>query len=158
WVLEEVRDKGPITAGEIEDDVPRRTDNWGWNWSDAKAAVEWLFWRGEVSVARRNGSFARVYDLPERVLPKAVLDAPTPDPGRAHRQLVRVAAAALGVAAEPELRDYFRLPLAGARAAIGELVDAGELVPVTVEGWRQPAYLHAAVRVPRRISAATLLS
>jgi uncharacterized protein YcaQ len=158
WVLEEVRGKGPVTAGEIEGDVPRRSDNWGWNWSDVKTVLEWLFWRGEVSVARRNGSFARVYDLPERVLPPAVLDAPTPAPADAHRELVRVAAAALGVAAEPELRDYFRLPLAGARAAVAELVDAGELVPVAVEGWRHPAYLHADARIPRRISAATLVS
>jgi uncharacterized protein YcaQ len=158
WVLAEVRDKGPMTASQIEGDVPRRTDHWGWNWSDAKVAVEWLFYRGEVTAARRNGSFARLYDLPERVLPRAVLDAPTPSTAEAHRELVRVAAAGLGVAAEAELRDYFRLPLEGARTAVAELVDAGELVPVTVEGWRQQAYLHAEARLPRRVDAAALLS
>jgi uncharacterized protein YcaQ len=158
WVLDEVRDKGPVTAGEVEDDTPRRTDNWGWNWSDAKAALEWLFWRGEVTVARRNGSFARLYDLPERVLPAATLDAPTPSRAEAHRTLVLVAAAALGVAAEVDLRDYFRLPVNDARTAVAELVDSGDLLPVGVEGWRQPAYLHAGARIPRRVSAATLLS
>jgi uncharacterized protein YcaQ len=158
WVLDEVRARGPVTAGQIEDDAPRRTDQWGWNWSDAKTAVEWLFYKGEVTVAYRNSSFARAYDLPERVLPRAVLDAPTPTTAEAHRRLVLVAAAALGVAVESDLRDYFRLPLAGARAAVGELVEAGELLPVAVEGWRQPAYLHPAARIPRRIKAATLLS
>src|SRR5262249_5891112 len=120
--------------------------------------LEWLFWRGEVTSARRTTTWARVYDVPERVLPKAVLDAPTPAPADAQRDLVRIAAAALGVAAEPELRDYFRLSVAAARAAVADLVEAGELLPVTVEGWRGPAYLSAAARIPRRIEAATLIS
>jgi uncharacterized protein len=158
WVHDEVRAKGPVTAAEIEQDVPVRTDSWGWNWSDVKTALEWLFWRGEVLASRRTSTWARVYDVPERVLPRDVLDAPTPAPADAQRELVRVAAAALGVAAEPELRDYFRLSPGAARAAIADLVDAGELRPVTVAGWRRPAYLHAQARLPRRIEAATLVS
>jgi uncharacterized protein YcaQ len=157
-VLEEVREKGPLTAGEIEGDIPKRSGNWGWNWSDVKTALEWLFWSGEVTVARRNGAFARLYDVPGRVLPAEVLAAPTLSVAEAHRELVRVAALALGVAAEPELRDYFRLPLAGARGAIAELVESGELVPVTVEGWTKPAYLAADAKLPRRIDAAALIS
>ncbi len=158
WVRDEVRSAGPLTAAELEADAPRRTGNWGWNWSAAKIALEWLFWRGEVLVAGRNGSFARLYDIPERVLPAAVLDAPTPAPADAFRELVRIAAGALGVATEAELRDYFRLPVAGARTAVGELVEAGELVAVEVAGWRQPAYLHPAARLPRWIRASTLVS
>ena len=158
WVLAEVRAKGPLTAGELQADAPRRTDNWGWNWTAAKTALEWLFWRGEVLISRRNSAFARLYDLPERVLPAAVLDAPTPPPADAMRELVSLAAGALGVATEADLRDYFRLPVAGARRAVRELVEAGEVTRVTVDGWRQPAYLHHAARIPRRIRAATLLS
>jgi uncharacterized protein YcaQ len=158
WVLDEVRAKGPVTAAEIEVDVPVRSAQWGWNWSDVKTALEWLFWRGEVTAARRTTTWARVYDIPERVLPAGVIDAPTMDPADAQRELTRIAAAALGVAAEPELRDYFRLSVAAARAAIVDLVDAGELLPVAVEGWRQQAYLHAGARLPRRVDAATLVS
>ena len=131
--------RGPLTAAEIEHDAPRETGNWGWNWSAVKRALEFLFWAGEVTAAERTTSFARRYDLPERVLPPAVLAAPTPTDAEAYRTLVALAARSLGVAAEPELRDYFRLPLAGARQAVAELVEAGELVPVTVQGWRQPA-------------------
>jgi hypothetical protein len=158
WVLQEVREKGPLTAGEIEGDIPKRSGNWGWNWSDVKTALEWLFWSGEVTVARRNGAFARLYDVPERVLPAEVLTAPTPNASDAHRELVRLAAGALGVAAEIELRDYYRLPVAGARGAIAELVESGDLVPVTVEGWAKPAYLTAGAKVPRRVDAAALIS
>jgi hypothetical protein len=158
WVLDEVRANGPLTAAEIQHDAPRRTDNWGWNWSVVKQALEWLFWCGEVVAARRNGSFARVYDLPERVLPAAVLDAPTPEPAEAYRTLVEIAARALGVAAEVELRDYFRLPVGAARAAVADLVSDGTLRPVTVQGWRQTAYLHREARLPRWVRARTLVS
>jgi uncharacterized protein YcaQ len=158
WVLDEVRQRGPITAAEIEHDAPRPTGHWGWNWSEVKRALEWLFWSGEVTAAERTTSFARRYDLPERVLPPAVVAAPTPEPADAWRALVELAARALGVAAEAELRDYFRLPLAGARTAVAELVEAGVLLPVMVAGWRQTAYLHADARLPRRVRAATLIS
>jgi uncharacterized protein YcaQ len=157
-VLAEVRDNGPMTAAEIEHDAPRETGNWGWNWSAVKRACEYLFWAGQLTAAARTSSFARVYDVPERVLPAEVLAAPTPSPAEAYRRLVGVAARALGVAAEPELRDYFRLPVAAARAAIAELVEAGELLPVRVQGWRPPAYLHREARLPRWVRARTLVS
>jgi uncharacterized protein len=158
WVLDEVRARGPLTAAEIQHDAPRQTGNWGWNWSVVKRALEWLFWSGEVAAARRNGSFARVYDVPERVLPAEVLDAPTPEPADAHRTLVEISARALGVAAEVELRDYFRLPVEAARTAVAELVADGTLRPVAVEGWRQTAYLHREARLPRWVRARTLVS
>jgi hypothetical protein len=158
WVRNEVIDRAPLTAAQIEADVPRRKGNWGWNWSATKTVLEWLFWRGEVLVSRRNSGFARVYDIPERVLPPSILAAPTPEPADAYRELVRRSAVALGVAAEAELRDYFRLPVLAARTAIAELVEAGELIVVAVAGWRGPAYLHRDARLPRWVRASTLVS
>jgi hypothetical protein len=159
WVREEVAARGPVTAAEVEQDLPAgRTKEWGWNWSDVKTALEWLFRTGEVAVARRNGAFARLYDTPERVLPAAVLAAPTPTEAEAHRHLLSISARALGVAAETDLRDYFRLPVAGFRAAVDALAESGELVPVRVAGWRQRAWLHRDARLPRRVRAAALLS
>ena len=141
-VLEQVAERGPVSASEPAEAEPRRSGPW-WDWSDAKRAVEWLFWSGQVSTARRR-RFERLYDLPERVLPAAALAAPTPPVGDAQRELVRIATRALGVAAERDLRDYFRLPAADAKARVAELVDAGELTPVAVEGWgRTRAYLAA---------------
>jgi uncharacterized protein YcaQ len=158
WVLDEVRERGPITAAEIEHDAPRSKDHWGWNWSVVKQALEWLFYSGQVTAAERTTSFARRYDLTERVLPRAVLDAPTPAYEDAIRALVQLSARSLGVAAEGELRDYFRLPVAGFKQAVAELVEDEVLRPVTVRGWKQPAYLHHEARLPRWVRAATLVS
>jgi uncharacterized protein len=159
WVLEEVAARGPVTAAEIEADVPKpKGGNWGWNWSDVKKALEFLFYEGSVTSAGRTTSFARRYDLTSRVLPAEVVGAPTPAVEDAHRLLVERAAQALGVAAEVELRDYFRLPVEGARKAVAELVEAGVLVPVQVKGWRSQAYLHRGAPRPRRFTGGTLIS
>jgi uncharacterized protein YcaQ len=158
WVREEVETRGPLTTREIEYDVPRVRDSWGWNWSDVKIALEYLFYSGQVTSARRNSAFERVYDLPERVLPPAVIAAPTPSVEESHRILVRTAARSHGVGTEQDLRDYFRLSPAPTRSALAELVESGELLPVRVEGWRRPAYLWHAARLPRRVDACALLS
>jgi uncharacterized protein len=155
-LVKDIRERGPISAAELAaDEAPRRTGLW-WDWSDVKHALEFLFWSGRLTSARRRG-FERLYDLPERVLPRAVLALPTPSVEDAQRELVRIAARALGVAAGRDLRDYFRLPTAEARARIAELVEAGELLPVSVEGWRTQGYLHPAARVPRRVDACALV-
>ncbi|MGH3486617.1 MAG: winged helix-turn-helix domain-containing protein [Actinopolymorphaceae bacterium] len=158
WVRAEVADKGPLTAREIEYDAPSGPrDNWGWNWGDVKVALEWLFYTGEVTSAGRNGAFERVYDLPERVLPPAVTAAPTPTDEEAHRELVRIAARAYGVATQQCLRDYFRLTARETATAVTQLVDAGELTPVRIDGWNRQAYLHSEARVPRRVNARALV-
>ncbi|AWB93011.1 winged helix-turn-helix domain-containing protein [Aeromicrobium chenweiae] len=158
WVLDEVARKGPLTAREIEHDAPRESGHWGWNWSEVKMALEYLFYKGDVTAARRNAAFERVYDLPERVIPRAQLDAPALDPAEAHRVLVGHAARALGVGTAQCLRDYFRLEPAPTKAAIEDLLSTGELLPATIAGWRRPAYLHRDAVLPRKVSARALLS
>jgi uncharacterized protein YcaQ len=128
-----------------------------WNWHDGKVALEYLFWSGRITAARRV-NFERYYDLPERVLPAEVVAEPTPSADDAQRELVRIAGRALGVATEPDLGDYFRLPRAASKLRVAELVAAGELLPVTVDGWKAPAYLWPAARRPRRIAARALLT
>jgi uncharacterized protein len=155
-VLEQVRERGPVAASELTAERPRRSGPW-WDWSDSKRALEWLFWSGRVTSARRR-RFERLYDLPERVLPAKVLAAPAPAPEEAQRELLRIAARSLGVAAERDLRDYFRLPAADSKPRVAELVESGELIPVEVEGWgRTQGYLAAGARIPRRVDAAALI-
>jgi uncharacterized protein YcaQ len=158
-VLTVVKQEGPIGAGAIEDllggnSSPRPKGGW-WNRSAVKWACEHLFASGELSTATRRG-FQRLYDLTERVLPPDVLSQEVPD-DEAHRRLTANAATAFGVATEPDLRDYYRLPPADSRRAVAELVESGVLEPVRVEGWRLPAYRHTAAKAPRRVAARALL-
>jgi hypothetical protein len=155
-VLHEIRDRGPLAASELE--MGHKGEGGWWGWSEAKRAVECLFWTGELTTATRRGTFERVYGLPEKVLPGAVLNAPTPDRADAHRDLYRQAARAMGIATAKDLRDYFRMPVEGAKDRLAELVEAGDLLPVTVKGWREAAYLDPAARRPRRIAHEALLS
>ena len=154
-VLARIRAEGPLAASDFEHGKSR--SGW-WEWGDTKRALEWLFWAGHITTATRRDSFERVYDLTERVLPSAILALPTPDEAEAHRRLIRISARALGVATAADLRDYFRLGVEETRAAIAELVQAGTLLPVAVEGWRQDAFLHAEARRPRRIAGQALLA
>jgi uncharacterized protein YcaQ len=159
FVRDEVAARGPVSARELEVAEVRDRSNWGWNWSSVKTVLEWLFYCGEVTSARRNAQFERVYDLPERVLPRAVLDQPTPTPAESVTGLLRRAAQALGVVSEQCLRDYFRTRPGMTHEAVAELVETGELVPVTVEGLEAKRHYlwHQAAR-PRRITARALLS
>lgn len=166
----EVAAHGPLTAVELERrleaDVaagrlrlaPRHGNGYAWNWSAVKRALEYLFFVGRVTSAGRTAQFERRYDLPARVLPPAVHDAPDPAPADAIRELIRIAARAHGVGTEQDLRDYFRLSPDQARPAIADLVDAGELLPAVVDGQRRPAYLHAEARRPRDVEARALLA
>jgi hypothetical protein len=154
-VLSRIRAEGPLAASDFEEG--RGRSGW-WEWGDTKRALEWLFWAGLVTTATRRGSFERVYDLTERVIPPAILALPTPSEADSKRALVEKAAAALGIATEAELRDYFRLKPEPAKRAVAELVEEGVLVPAAVEGWARPAYLHREARRPRRIRGQALLA
>lgn len=156
-VLRQVRDEGPLTAAMFRPDVPRRPGTM-WNWHEGKVALEWLFFTGAVSAVRRTQGFERVYDLTERVIPHSILDAPALSKDDASRVLIRTAARAHGLATERDLRDYFRLPRLSSKLALAELVEAGELRPVDVQGWKEPGYLDPTAALPRRMSARALLS
>jgi uncharacterized protein len=158
WVRDEVASNGPLTAAQLEADLPKPKGNWGWNWSDAKVLLEYQFLRGEVLVSSRDSSWARRYDLAERVIPPNILALPTPSDEEAYRSLVALSARCLGVANMVEIRDYFRMPVAACKTAINELVDSGELIPVEIDGSKGLSYLHRDAKIPRRVSTATLVS
>jgi uncharacterized protein YcaQ len=154
-VLQAVRDQGALGAGSLST-RQERAGPW-WDWSAEKLALEWLFAAGELTVAGRRG-FERLYDLPERVLPDAVLNHPEVSEDQAQHDLLLHAATALGVGTEKDLRDYFRQDPLPSRKALAELVEAGALHVVRVQGWRQPAFCLPDSKAPRKVPASALLS
>ncbi len=144
--------QGPATARQLqavlEPDGHRPSEHWGWNWTDVKRGVEWLFWSGRVSSAGRTAQFERRYCLPEMVWPTTVVTADVPDEADAVAVLVEHAARAMGVATTADLRDYFRLPASAMSQAIQSLVASGALVEVDVDGWNEVAWRHVDAWVP----------
>jgi uncharacterized protein YcaQ len=158
-VLEEVRARGPVVAGEIDEPDGTRGKGGGWwGWTMAKTTLEGHFARGAIAIAeRRTAGFARAYDLAERIVPN---DHHTRTMSRpeAQRELVKLAARANGVATASDLADYYRMDPREAKLRVKELASDGALHEVRVEGWREPAYMPPDTRIPRAISAAALLS
>jgi len=157
-LVAEVRERGASTARDLDAGLPRVKEHWGWNWSETRQVLDYLYLVGDLAIAGRNAQFEVLYDLPERVLPPAVLARPTPPLEDANRELVRRAARSHGVASAACLRDYYRMPASAVAPAVADLVDAGELLPVTIDGWDRPAYLHRDARRPRRVDARAVLS
>ncbi|MER7796711.1 crosslink repair DNA glycosylase YcaQ family protein [Microbacterium sp. NPDC096154] len=162
WVRSELAERGPLRPAQIESDAHRGQRGPWWDWDVVKRALE-LMWRfGEVAIAGRRG-FERRYGLAEHVVPAHLLDTEVPR-ADAIRELVRRSARASGVATASDLADYHRIrDRRAVLAAVSDLVDAGELAPVTVEGWSRGAaavraWLHRDATLPRRIDAATVLT
>jgi uncharacterized protein YcaQ len=160
WLLDELAANGPMRASAIEHDANKRSGPW-WGWSDVKIGLETLFRWGDVVSGGRE-RFERVYALPGQVFGSELLDREVPA-AEAHRALITQAARAHGIGTVKDLADYYRLRTEPARAAIAELEDAGELVPVQVPGWGRngapgAAWLHRDARLPRAMDAAAVLS
>jgi uncharacterized protein YcaQ len=149
--LRRLRTEGPLTTKELGG--AKASAEW-WDWSDAKVAIEWLLDIGEVVCVERRG-WRRVYDLPERVIPRDLLAQEAGDAACLER-LVAQAGRALGVATRADLADYHRLK----GEQVDGVVEAAGLVPVTVERWGAPAWADPAALAapPRGRHRTTLLS
>ena len=157
-LIAEVTERGASTARDLDDGLPRKKVHWGWNWSDSKKVLEYLFVSGRLAIAGRNQQFERLYDLPERVIPREHLEAPEPTVLEASMELLRRAAVSHGVGTAFDLRDYYRMRPELVPPALDALVEAGELLPVEVEGRGRTCYLHHDAALPRRVHARALLS
>ncbi len=160
WLLDELAERGPLAASEIEHEENVRTGPW-WGWSEVKRTLELLFRFGDLAIAGRN-RFERRYALPEQVFPASMLEARVEDRD-AVRELVRRSVRALGIGTSGDIADYYRLTSAQTRAALQELEDSGEVERVQVAGWGRsgrplPAWLAAGARAPRKVRASALLS
>jgi uncharacterized protein YcaQ len=137
-LLELIRERGPVRASDFE-----RTDGvaggW-WEWKTEKRALEMLFTKGELMIARRQ-NFQRVYDLRERVLP-SWHDGLMPSVEEVRRELALKAVRALGVTTASWVSDYFRSDKRRTMETVAALAGEGLLLSVLVEGWKEPALVH----------------
>ncbi|GIT80579.1 hypothetical protein LLS1_22480 [Leifsonia sp. LS1] len=160
WLRRELAANGPLAASEIEHDANTRTGPW-WGWSAVKRALEYLFLFGEVAIAGRT-RFQRRYALAEDVLDASILDRSVSTEDSV-RELIRRSAVAHGIGTAKDFADYYRIKVAPATAALRDLEEAGELIPVRVPGWESAgrpaaAWIHRDARRPRRVEGAALLS
>ncbi len=155
-VYQRVVDEGPLVASDLKARVGKK-GTW-WDHDDGKTALEALFYLGRITARRRPHDFARVYHLKERTIPAEALARPALPEHEARKELLVLAAKYHGVGTLQDLADYHRLGLTLCKQALAELVEEGRLLPVIVQEWDRPAYLHPEARVPRRIRARALLS
>lgn len=162
WLRDELADRGPLRPAEIEHDARSGSRGSWWGWDDVKNGLERLWLFGDVAIAGRRG-FERRYALVSEVLPPSALETSVPR-AEAIRELVRRAAIAYGVATAADLADYWRIrDRPAVMAGIRDLVDAGELIPVSVEGWQvagrpAKAWLHRDAARPRKVDTAAILT
>ena len=167
-VYREVAERGPMSAGEISIGG-KSTGSW-WGWSKGKRAIELLFSQGRVAVAGRR-NFERLYDLSERVIPRAVLEAKPVADRDAKKELLIRATRAMGVGTAKDIAQYFqvdawwdrssvngRRPPAKTHLLFDELAEDGRLERVRVEGWKQPAYVVPGANIPRSIDVRAIVS
>ena len=159
-MLKHIETNGPTTARELSTRTEKRgadKKTW-WDWDEAKVGLEYLFLTGQLMSRGRGTDFARIYDTPERVLPRQVLDAPTPTEHDARKQLLIRSAIAQGVATVGDLADYYRQKPAAVKPLIAELIEEGELRTVAVDGWAEKAFVHRSAKLPKQLHATALLS
>ena len=154
-VCREVAEKGPLRPSDLSE--PGKSGGSWWGHSMGKRALEWLFWKGAVTVADRP-NFIRWFDIPERVHPGWVLDEPDVEGQEALRRLLRLAVDRCGVGTAADLADYYRMGIWPTRKALADLVASGDIREVEVEGWSEPGYMDPDAALPRRVGGRALLS
>ncbi|MFZ9209733.1 MAG: winged helix-turn-helix domain-containing protein [Ilumatobacteraceae bacterium] len=155
-ILKHVEVNGSTSARELSTRTTKKS-SW-WDWDEAKTALEYLFLTGELMSCGRGSDFARVYDIPERVLPRKILQMPTPSETEARKDLLVRAMRAQGVATMRDLADYYRQKPAVVKPLVSQLVEQGVLREVSVDGWQDKAYVHRNAQLPKRLFATALLS
>ena len=155
-ILAEIRSRGPLGSRHFEG-----TSEAGmWNWKPAKAMLDLLWNHGDLVIAGRQG-FQRLYDLPERVIPKEILAAPVPDDEARLRALAEKAVAARGALTESGIVEHWRLRggTKGIRPVVDALVADGVLERVAVDDGGAPVIVPAGAALdPAAPTAAVLLS
>ena len=154
-VLKQVQEHGPLTVRELQ--APKARNKPWWGRGPGKIALESLFAQGKLT-ALRTSNFQRLYDVPERSIPKTHRLDERYDKHLAHRQLLLDSVRHFGVGTTKDLADYYRLKIGIATSILVELAEEGLVEEVGVKGWKGPVYRDPAAKCPRTIRGSSLLS
>ena len=146
----------PIKATELSE--PRiRSGSWWSGRSDGQKTLDWLFRIGEIAV-KRDKNFSSRYVPFNSAIPSDIHSLPDPLESESIKELILIAARCNGIGTVNDIADYFRMKPSFVHEAIPLLLEEKKLIPVTVEGWDQNAYLHPSVSLPEKIVSRPLLS
>ena len=154
--IDDIERRGPLEVADIED----KGDRYGrhWSTSTAKLVLETSLHQGVLAVSDRIRS-ARRYDLFERVVPAEILAARSLSKIEAHREMMRLAIGSLGIGTIGDCADYYRIKRTDASAAIGHLIDAGEVERVRVDGVNSEMFAVPGIEAPREpVNARAIVS
>ena len=145
-----------IRASELTE--PRnRSGSWWSGRSDGQKTLDWLFRIGQVAV-KRDTKFSRSYVPFDSVIPNEISGFPDPLESDSIDELILTAARCNGISTVSDIADYFRMKPILVREALPFLLEQNKLLPVSVEGWDEKAYLHPSVPKPAKIESRALLS
>ncbi len=163
-LLARIRAEGPVRSADFAREDGVKGNGW-WDRKPEKRHLEVLFTTGDLMVSERR-NFQRVYDVRERVLPGWDDTRDLPPREAVLPALLDYTCRALGVVRADWVADYYRLPRRSYRAELERLAEAGDLIPVQIDDWKEPAYVHrsldawlpAAAADTLRSTVTTLLS
>lgn len=136
-VRKRIEKEGPLMPSDFGDEENRKRGPW-WDWKPAKAALEILFWRGELMIQERR-NFQRVYDLTERVLPEGI-DTTLPSEEAEKKFFIRRALLALGIATMQDINRYIGVS-GRLNDWLAKMLKTGEITEVEIENIAKPYYV-----------------
>jgi len=139
WIKAELAANGPMTSGDFEHEENVRQGSW-WGWSNVKRALERMIFQGELIAAGRT-NFKRVYALPEQVLPARILNKSVPHE-KARQELLGHAAKLMGVGTIKDIANVYCEYPSEIKQVLNQLLEKGVVQEITVDGWKEKAYIH----------------
>ena len=139
WIKTELASNGPMTASQFEHEENKRKGTW-WGWSNVKTALERKIDQGEIIAAGRT-NFSRIYALPEQILPKKILNKSV-DHIKAQEQLLSNASRLMGVGTIKDIANVYCQTATEIKPIIASLLEQGVIQEVSVENWKDKAFIH----------------
>ena len=139
WIKAELLANGPMTSSQFEHEENKRQGSW-WGWSNVKRALERMIDQGVLIAAGRQ-NFSRIYALPEQVIPTKILNKSV-DHIKAQELLISNASRLMGVGTVKDIANVYCQNATEVKPILASLLEQGVIQEVTVENWKDKAFIH----------------